>query len=128
MLSRCLRQALLFAALLLLQACVVVPHTREVYDPGCRTLTRQITLEAAYLGGFHACVGEGCVALLVTVGAVTAASVVVSGSIALIGNVVYWFEMQGRCQRGPLPREPAAPVMAPPAGPGPAPSSSRSGL
>jgi len=119
--SRSLRRALLAGVLLLLlQACVVVPQTREVYDPGCRTLTRQITLEAAYLGGFHACVGEGCVALLVTAGAVTAASLVVSGSIALIGNVVYWFELQGRCKGVPGPREPAAPVMAPPSGSAPA--------
>jgi hypothetical protein len=84
-------------AVLALQACVVVPQTREVYDPECRTFTRQMTLETAVVGGFHACAGEGCAALLVAAGAVTVASAVVSGSIALVGNVVYWFERQGRC-------------------------------
>jgi hypothetical protein len=52
-------------------------------------------------------------------GLVTAASAVVSGSIALVGNVVYWFERQGRCKRRRcrrrrlLPRQrigPAAPL------------------
>jgi hypothetical protein len=39
--------------------------------------------------------------MLVAMGAVTAASAVVSGSIALVGNVVYWFERQGRCNPPP---------------------------
>ena len=84
-------------AALVAQGCVVVPHTRETYDPQCRVLTQQVTLETAVLGGFHACHGRGCEALLVTAGVVTAASAVVSGSIAVVGNVVYWFERQGRC-------------------------------
>ena len=81
----------------LLAACVVVPQTREVYDHDCRMLTRHMTLETAVIGGFHSCGGDGCAALLVAAGAVTAASAVVSGSIALVGNIVYWFERQGRC-------------------------------
>jgi hypothetical protein len=85
--------------LILLQGCVVVPRTREVYDSECRTLTHQMTLEAAVLGGFQSCSGDGCVAMLAAMGAVTAASAVVSGSIALVGNVVYWFERQGQCNR-----------------------------
>ena len=84
-------------ALALLQGCVVVPRTIETYDPDCRMLTRQMTLDAALLGGFHHCAGDGCVALLAAAGVITAASAVVSGSIALVGNVVYWFERQGRC-------------------------------
>ncbi len=84
-----------------LSACVVVPQTREVYDPGCQVLTRQITLEAAYIGGFQRCHGDGCAALLSAAGAVTLASAVVSGSIALVGNVVYWLERQGQCLRRP---------------------------
>ena len=41
--------------------------------------------------------------MLAAMGAVTAASAVISGSIALVGNVVYWFERQGRCGRMPAP-------------------------
>jgi hypothetical protein len=93
----------------LLAGCIVLPQTREVYDAECRMLTRQITLEAAVLGGFQSCAGEGCAAMLSAMGLVTAASVVVSGSIALVGNVVYWFERQGRCN-------PAPPAELPPGG------------
>ena len=89
------------AAALALQACVVVPQTREVYDPDCRTLTRQMTLETAAVGGFQSCSGDACKLVLVAAGAVTAVSVVVSGSIALVGNVIYWFERQGRCAANP---------------------------
>jgi len=93
-------RATLATALALASAgCVVVPQTREVYDPECRILTRQMTLETAVVGGFQQCQGDGCVAMLTAAGAVTAASAVVSGSIALAGNVVYWFERQGRCNR-----------------------------
>jgi len=35
--------------------------------------------------------------VLVAIGAVAAASAVVSGSIVLVGNIVYWAEKQGKC-------------------------------
>ena len=95
-----------------LAGCIVVPQTQSVYDPECKMHTRQVTLQAAYLGGFHSCAGDGCVAMLAAVGVVTAASVVVSGSIALVGNVVYWIERQGRCPRAPAPSPAYAPASA----------------
>jgi hypothetical protein len=98
-------------ALVALQACIVVPQTRQVYDPECHMLTRQMTLETAVLGTFQSCAGDACAAMLAAMGAVTAASAVISGSIALVGNVVYWFERQGQCARVP----PSAPPAVPPA-------------
>lgn len=89
------------ATVLALQACVVVPQTREVYDADCRTMTRQMTLETSAVGGFQSCSGDACKLVLVATGAVTAVSAVVSGSIAVVGNVVYWFERQGRCAANP---------------------------
>jgi len=80
-----------------LSACIVVPQTQSVYDPDCKAMTRQVTLETAVIGGFTHCVGDGCAAMLATLGFVTAASVVVSGSIAVVGNAVYWMERQGQC-------------------------------
>ena len=84
---------------LALQSCVVVPQTREVYDSQCQVLTKEITLETTVLGRLGGCAGDACLALLVAAGAVTAATAVVSGSIALVGNVAYWIERQGRCTR-----------------------------
>jgi hypothetical protein len=88
-------------ASLALAGCIVVPQTRAAYDPDCKVATRQVTLEAAYIGGFHRCAGDGCLALLAGAGLVTVTSAVGSGSIAVVGNVVYWIERQGRCAREP---------------------------
>ena len=89
--------ATLALLLALLQACVVVPRTDSVYDESCKLQRRQMTLEVQQIGAFRACSNEGCAALLVGAGVVVVASAVVSGSIAVVGNVVYWFEHQGRC-------------------------------
>ena len=88
---------LLLAALL--QACVVVPRTTTVYDEDCRIHMRQMVLDVEQVGFFGGCANQGCVALLVGAGVVTAATAVVSGSIAVAGNIVYWFERQGQCNR-----------------------------
>jgi hypothetical protein len=81
--------------------CVVVPQWHQVYDPQCGVAMRQITLEMAVLPGFHRCQGDACVALMVTAGVVTVASTVISGSVAVIGNVLYWAERQTGCPRPP---------------------------
>ena len=84
---------------LALQACVFVPRTTEVYDFDCRVSSRQMDLQAVEIGGLGRCHGRECGVILVAVGATAAASAVVSGSIVVVGNVVYWLEKQGRCQR-----------------------------
>ncbi|RVU45009.1 hypothetical protein [Rubrivivax rivuli] len=101
----------------LLSACVVVPQTREVYDADCKVMKRQMTLQTAQLGGFQSCGDDACKALLVAAGAVTAASAVVSGSVALVGNMIFWFERQGQCARvaSPPPTSPAGTSAAAPA-------------
>jgi hypothetical protein len=104
------RGLLCLASVLALQACVVVPQTRETYDAECRTMKREMTLETAVLGTFQSCQGDACKAMLVATGAVTAATAVVSGSIAMVGNIVYWFERQGGCTRA---SPPAAAASAP---------------
>ena len=106
----CLRAALIAPAL---AGCIVLPQTEIVYDPDCKVHTRQVTLQAAYVGGFQRCAGDGCVAMLAAAGLVTAASAVVSGSIAIVGNVVYWLERQGRCLRPPAAGASAAAVYPP---------------
>jgi hypothetical protein len=80
-----------------LTACVVVPRTDSVYDEECKLVHRQMVLEVQQVGYFGGCSNDGCVALLVGLGVVAVASAVVSGSIAVVGNVVYWLERQGQC-------------------------------
>ena len=91
--------AALMAALL--QACVIVPRTVTVYDADCKIHARQMVLQVEQVGAFGGCVNQGCAALLVAAGVVTAATAVVSGSIAVAGNIVYWFERQGQCAKQP---------------------------
>jgi hypothetical protein len=91
------RRVVLAALAAALSACIVVPRTVSTYDPQCRTHTRQMTLEVAAVGGFHNCAGDACAAMLASFGVVAAASAVVSGSIVLVGNIVYWFERQQGC-------------------------------
>lgn len=87
------------ATALCLQACVVVPRTTTVFDEDCQVHARQMVLDMQQVGYFAGCANQGCMALLVAAGAVTAATAVVSGSIAVAGNIVYWFERQGQCVR-----------------------------
>ena len=82
---------------LFLQSCIVVPRTETVYDEQCQTYARQMTLTPVQLGYFGSCAGRDCAYLLAALGAVAAASLVVSGSIAVAHNTVYWVEKQGKC-------------------------------
>ena len=94
-----MRLRLAFLATALLAGCVVVPYTVERYDPDCRIVTRSMELQAVQLGWIQHCANEGCAALLAAAGATAAASAVISGSITIVGNMVYWLEKKGRCQR-----------------------------
>lgn len=82
---------------LVLAGCVMVPRTVESYDPHCRMVAKRMTLEAWQVASLGGCSNEGCAMLLAAAGVTAAASAVVSGSIAVIGNVVYWLERQGQC-------------------------------
>lgn len=82
-----------------LQACVVVPRTTQVYDADCGIMARQMDLEAVQIAAIRGCSNSGCGAALAAAGATAVASTVISGSIVIVGNVVYWFEKQGRCLR-----------------------------
>ncbi|MFO1329533.1 MAG: hypothetical protein U1F56_19390 [Rubrivivax sp.] len=104
------------AAALLLAGCIVVPRTAEVYDPQCRTMVRQVVLETEVIGAIGGCRNDGCVVMLASMGIVSAASAVVSGSIAVVGNMLYWAERRGQCppESAAAPAAPATPASGPP--------------
>jgi hypothetical protein len=87
------------ASVWVLAACVVVPVTRDVYDADCRMMRREVTLEAAAVAQFYSCGGQECAAMLVAIGVVSAATLVVSGSIAVVGNAVFWLEHEANCRQ-----------------------------
>lgn len=82
-----------------MNACVFLPKTVDLYDSECQTAWKQMELEPVQVAMVGPCSNGNCAAELVVVGAVAAASAVVSGSIVVVGNVVYWMEKQGRCVR-----------------------------
>lgn len=84
----------------LVSGCVVVPQTTATYDPDCRVVEKHISLAAQEVAALGICRNSSeCAGLLAFYGVVAAASAVVSGSVALVGNVAYWLEKQGQCQR-----------------------------
>ena len=83
-----------------LQACVVVPRTIEVYDTECQRVARHMVLEEVQIAAIQHCANEGCVALIVAASAVTAATLIVSGTIAITSNVAYWVERKYNCDSG----------------------------
>lgn len=104
------RAASVLAATWLLAGCVVVPRTADVYDPHCQTYVKQVVLEAEVIGAIGGCHNDGCAVMLASMGIIAAASAVVSGSIAVVGNIVYWAERRGQCPAGvPPPAAPPAP-------------------
>lgn len=84
-----------------LAGCVVMPTTVTGYDPQCRATTRHMTLEVTQVGAIARCSNQECAALVLVAAGVTAATAVVSGSIAVVGNVVYWAEERAGCLVGP---------------------------
>ena len=100
----------------LLAACIVVPRTIMTYDPACRIVAREMTLQAVQVASIGGCANQACVTLVAAAAITGLASTVVSGSIAVVGNAVYWIERQGQCQPPP-----AAPMPIPlPTAPAPA--------
>lgn len=85
------------AAGLMATGCVIVPVTTVSYDPDCRYVTHHIELQAVQIAQLRSCGGQGCEAVMLAGLGVTAVSAVVSGSIVVVGNVVYWADHRVSC-------------------------------
>ena len=103
---------LLLICAMLSPACVFMPKKveSEFYeDESCELATKKLTLDVHVSEGgsdlmgsmIHACDGsnepECALIVLVPVAVVSAGSMIVSGSIVVVGNTVHWIEKQGRC-------------------------------
>lgn len=101
-----------------LSACVVVPEKVTSYDRSCNASRQKIELTIEQIEVFdaancivHSCTEEVISALAISTLAVTT-SAVVSGSIALVGNSVYWLENQEACAH--KNQQPAQPMKTEP--------------
>lgn len=64
-------------------------------------MAKEMVLEGGQLAAIQHCANQACLVLVVGAAAVTAATVVVSGSIVVIGNMAYWVERKASCARSP---------------------------
>ena len=84
-------------------ACVVVPKKVASYDEKCMVSTQKVELTTEQIQTFEAinCNNNDCkiqfVGAIASSALVTTTSAIVSGSIALVGNTLYWLESQGDC-------------------------------
>lgn len=101
MFTRPLGRRLALLLCLTLSACVYVPRTKIADDPECQGVQKSMVLEEQQVSVLQGCTNNTCLAMLAGAGIVTAASVVVSGSIAVVGNVVYWVERESKRSRKP---------------------------
>jgi len=80
-------------------SCIYLPMTTSEYDPACGVIKRHMSLQTNQVEAFVGCHNEGCAELLVLAGVVSATTFVVSGSIAVVGDIVYWLEAKSQCLR-----------------------------
>jgi len=88
---------------LFVSSCVFLPTTAEKqkYYNKCKMATKKLTLEPHVNSDYSLCHGKDVkkdpLFCLLLSGVVTSASIVVSGSIVLIGNTIHWLEYQSGC-------------------------------
>lgn len=88
-------------------ACIVAPKKVASYDEKCRVSTQKIelTMEQMHLFNDIDCLNKSCedqfIGALIISTFVTTTSAVLSGSVALVGNTLYWAEKQGKCLNVP---------------------------
>jgi hypothetical protein len=80
--------------------CIVYPKKVSFYDEDCHVTAHQLTLDAELFWGDcrgnTAAEAEACLLIIAGSGV---ASAVISGSIVVVGNTLYWLEKQDRCER-----------------------------
>lgn len=99
------RQSLaMLLAVSFLSGCVFYPKKIEYDDPECNIRTKRMELAVLELNGGSGCgssSGDVEVCLAVYLGT-AAASAIVSGSLVIIGNSIFWLERQGKCLNKPV--------------------------
>ena len=92
------RHCWLLLALLLAGCVIFVAETTQEYDWRCEIVKKHMVLKGNQVGAYYSCRNESCVALLVAAGVVSASTFVIAGSIAVVGDAVYWLEAQSDCE------------------------------
>jgi len=89
---------MIIAFSIFVSGCVVYLKKIEYYSE-CEVKAKKLVLETEAMKGLCSAnsrdpEGKGCLGGLIALGA---ASAIISGSIVVIGNTVYWLEKEGKC-------------------------------
>ncbi|AWB67129.1 hypothetical protein C2869_12100 [Saccharobesus litoralis] len=84
----------------LLSACVIYPEKVHYYDEDCGVTSKKYELkkDIEKIEQLGECVGQACAIKLLAVAGITSAELVVSGTVVMAGNTVYWLEKQANCK------------------------------
>lgn len=83
--------------ILLLSSCTYIPVTVDNKKDQCEMVSKKFELSVTDIKGIRCHGGEDCLLMLVTV---PLGSLIISGSIVLIGNTIHWLEYQSTCDEG----------------------------
>ena len=86
--------------------CVYAPQLVTRYDEDCGIELRHMQLTVEQIGLIRPgdrCSGKDCLDLLAAQLLLVPASAVISGSIVLAGNTLFWMQKQGQCLASPRP-------------------------
>ncbi len=117
---RLLARPSLLGLSLTLGGCIVMPRTEMHYDDACDVEYKHITLTAEQVNLASAsmqCDSRECAIVLAAQLLAIPVSALISGSIVLVGNTMYWAQHKGACMRAPEPVNPEVPLI-PPTSPG----------
>lgn len=94
-----MKVVLVFLASLLLVSCVYSPKKVTYYDQKCKIHLNKMELESRpmKMNKMGKCTNEACFINMLIPGIVTAGTVIVSGSIVVTANTVYWLEKSIKC-------------------------------
>jgi hypothetical protein len=100
-----MKTCILMLACAVLSGCIAVPRTVTRYDAACDVeyQSRTLSFEQVSLAGGQdgrtsgAGCSDNCGPLAIAMALVTPASVVVSGSVVLVGNTISWAERKREC-------------------------------
>ncbi len=95
--KKLLKQALNACAALALSGCLVLPKVDMNQPVPCPMTSREVTLDVVQMAGVGPCRQHDCLLQLTAGTVIFAVSAVVSGSVALVGNTLYWIERTGKC-------------------------------
>jgi hypothetical protein len=111
--KRTLHNLLVAGAVGVLGGCMVLPKVDMNQPVPCPMVTREVTLDVVQLGHIGHCYGDACLLQLTAGTVIFAASALVSGSVALVGNTLHWIERAGKCaNRNPAESETTVPVVS----------------